>query len=774
MPSKKITEMPDWAGNQVSTDLVTGVDLSAALADQNVKSTLNDLFSIITKNITDGAVRFTGTFTPAISGANAGALYYNDSRDTFQGSRNASAYSDLLFGIGAVTQVAVWTSLTDQLQGYPEFLYVDASKRAFITSGSNTNVSLENSFTSATVPKAVKLLGGSGIASIYSFDTGNPTGGPVLNFCRGTTGPALPASGMNIGSIQFFPAASAADSPTVVGGATFQVRATQTAQVGVGGGVGVTITTAANNEINQTTRFLISQAGVVVIGANGQGITSTFGGSQTGVVIGTMTTYSALGAVQIANPFTGNDAVTVIIQANAGQTNGVFRLEKSDGSLLYLVGSSGTHTYGSITGVAVSPAGQGRIYYDSSSNKFQVSQNGAAYVDMIGGTVGGLTTNVQFNNAGSFGGSAAFSWDDTGKALTLGVASTTTGKLVLSVSGSANSSTIQAGDAPASSVVYKWPADNPAASDVLTVTSFGGGVAVLEWAPSGGGSSPPFDDATALVKGSADATKLLRIEVDGLTTGTTRVWTAADANIVVAGSASALSSGRVPYVTTAGLLLDSSTFLWNNATTTMTLGASGGSTAFLDLQGSSNSGAIRMQGGTHPGTGGGVILPFVGGSQSSGPGIWWGAGAYGSLAGFWISGGFNLQGWNSSNSALKIRKGTGTSSDGAVSFTLDPDLIAFTTVDAGNFVFGTTTGTKIGTATSQKIGFWNATPIIQPAAAAQAALTDSTGGTPSTTVNDVTGAFDQAILNNNFASILNLLGAMRTAMVSSGLMKGAA
>lgn len=38
-------------------------------------------------------------------------------------------------------------------------------------------------------------------------------------------------------------------------------------------------------------------------------------------------------------------------------------------------------------------------------------------------------------------------------------------------------------------------------------------------------SSNPFDDATAIIKGSADATKLLRFEVDGFTTGTTRVLT---------------------------------------------------------------------------------------------------------------------------------------------------------------------------------------------------------------------------------------------------------
>lgn len=38
--------------------------------------------------------------------------------------------------------------------------------------------------------------------------------------------------------------------------------------------------------------------------------------------------------------------------------------------------------------------------------------------------------------------------------------------------------------------------------------------------------------------------------------------------------------------------------------------------------------------------------------------------------------------------------------------------------DGLNFAVGTTTGTKIGTATTQKIGFFNKTPIVQPAAIA--------------------------------------------------------
>ncbi len=50
--------------------------------------------------------------------------------------------------------------------------------------------------------------------------------------------------------------------------------------------------------------------------------------------------------------------------------------------------------------------------------------------------------------------------------------------------------------------------------------------------------------------------------------------------------------------------------------------------------------------------------------------------------------------------------------------------------DAYNISFNTTTGTKIGTATSQKIALWNATPIVQPTTAiAEAAFVENSGGT---------------------------------------------
>jgi hypothetical protein len=52
----------------------------------------------------------------------------------------------------------------------------------------------------------------------------------------------------------------------------------------------------------------------------------------------------------------------------------------------------------------------------------------------------------------------------------------------------------------------------------------------------GGGASLPVADTTAIVKGSADDTKLLRFEVDGFTTGTTRVLTPPNRDATLFGS----------------------------------------------------------------------------------------------------------------------------------------------------------------------------------------------------------------------------------------------
>lgn len=88
-----------------------------------------------------------------------------------------------------------------------------------------------------------------------------------------------------------------------------------------------------------------------------------------------------------------------------------------------------------------------------------------------------------------------------------------------------------------------------------------------------------------------------------------------------------------------------------------------------------------------------------------------------------------------------------------------------TIADAKNIVVNTTTGTKIGTAVGQKIGFWNVTPVVQPSGASQANINLDF---------DVTGAdtVDKAAINQNFTDISTLLLAIRTALIDTGIIKG--
>lgn len=86
-------------------------------------------------------------------------------------------------------------------------------------------------------------------------------------------------------------------------------------------------------------------------------------------------------------------------------------------------------------------------------------------------------------------------------------------------------------------------------------------------------------------------------------------------------------------------------------------------------------------------------------------------------------------------------------------------------------------GVLIGEAATEKVGFFAAPPVVQPSAAAQGALTDSSGGTADGTVSAVgstNGGDVSGTINNNFAEVTSRINAIRSALVTLGLIKGAA
>lgn len=87
----------------------------------------------------------------------------------------------------------------------------------------------------------------------------------------------------------------------------------------------------------------------------------------------------------------------------------------------------------------------------------------------------------------------------------------------------------------------------------------------------------------------------------------------------------------------------------------------------------------------------------------------------------------------------------------------------------------------LGNASTDTIGFYGVTPVVRPTAYTQtyataskvvanltsATLTDSTTGTANTTVVDVTAAFSQTILNDNFADLIAQTNALRADIISN-------
>ena len=85
-------------------------------------------------------------------------------------------------------------------------------------------------------------------------------------------------------------------------------------------------------------------------------------------------------------------------------------------------------------------------------------------------------------------------------------------------------------------------------------------------------------------------------------------------------------------------------------------------------------------------------------------------------------------------------------------------------------------GYTVGQSASAKIAFYGATPVVQPSGAAQAAVTDASGGTAAATngILTLTGTYNSAIIANAIATLAAQGNALRSALVSLGAIKGSA
>lgn len=108
--------------------------------------------------------------------------------------------------------------------------------------------------------------------------------------------------------------------------------------------------------------------------------------------------------------------------------------------------------------------------------------------------------------------------------------------------------------------------------------------------------------------------------------------------------------------------------------------------------------------------------------------------------------------------------------DGAGNMTLSG---SFTIKEAGNIILGTTTGTKIGTAITQKLGFFNATPVVRQTDGAALTNSVTVGGTTDT-IADFSSlsvyATDAATIRNDIYQLARKLKIVDDALRTYGLL----
>jgi hypothetical protein len=210
-----------------------------------------------------------------------------------------------------------------------------------------------------------------------------------------------------------------------------------------------------------------------------------------------VTDETGTGSLVFSNSPTFNDDITLGV---ATTTRGELILANTTANTVRLRSSNSTATSYTLTFPAASPVNGYYLQTDVNGVLSWAAGGGGG-----GGSPGGSNTQIQFNNAGAFGGDAAFTFvNGTGTATTtLGVASTTSGALKLYNSASANSVTVASGNNTASWTMT-LPVDDGTNGQLLQTDGNGN----LSWFTN---------TATGDVVGPASATDNAVVRFDGTT-----------------------------------------------------------------------------------------------------------------------------------------------------------------------------------------------------------------------------------------------------------------
>lgn len=196
-----------------------------------------------------------------------------------------------------------------------------------------------------------------------------------------------------------------------------------------------------------TTSGTITMAGTLAAANGGTGLTSLGAGVATWLgtpssanLAAAVTDETGSGSLVFSNSPTFDDDITIGV---ASTTRGELILANTTANTVKLRSSNSTAASYALTFPAAAPVNGYYLQTDVNGVLSWAAGGGGG-----GGSPGGSNTQIQFNNAGSFGGDAAFTFvNGTGTAtVQLGVASTTSAALKLYNSASANAVSVASGN----------------------------------------------------------------------------------------------------------------------------------------------------------------------------------------------------------------------------------------------------------------------------------------------------------------------------------------
>lgn len=716
------------SGSSASSNLlnltVTGASTASFVVDKSGNLVLNGSINKITMTApaTGATLTLADNSTFVTSGAYSSTFTFSGTTTlTFPTSGTVTALGNTTTGSGAIV-LATSPTLVSPALGTPS----------------------SGVLSSCTGYAVGNLTGtGTGVLTALAVNVGSAGAFVTFNGALGT-----PSSG-NLGNCTGYPVSGLGGLGTGVATALAVNVGSAGAFVVNGGALG----TPSSGTLTNATGLPIS-TGVSGLGA---GVATFLATPSSANLASAVTDETGSGPLVFATSPTFTSQVTF---GTASSTRGTLVLANTSANTVTLQSSNSTAANYTLTFPAAAPVNGYYLQTDVNGVLSWAAGGGGG-----GGSPGGSTTQVQFNNAGTFGGDAAFTFvNGTGTAtMSLGVASTTSAALKLYNSSSANSVSLASGNNTASWTMT-LPVDDGNSGQYLQTDGSGNtswatvstGITINSTAISGGTSGRIlYDNAGTvgeLTTGTGVATAL------GVNVGS------AGAFVVNGGALGTPSSGTLSSCTGLPISTGVSGLGTNVATAlAVNVGSAGAFVVNGGALGTPSSGTLSSCTGLSLTTGVTGVLPVAnGGTNASSAGIT----AFNNITGYTASGATGTTSTNlvfSTSPTLVtpvLGAATATSING-LTITSSTGTLTVTNGKTASFsnsitFAGTDSTTMTFPATSSSIGYLNIPQNSQTSAYALAIgdvgkhISITTGGV---TINaSIFSAGDVVTIYNNSAS----------------------